>query len=1212
MPRKDNVRVSVIIPTHNAAGTTHETLESLLAQTSNRWEAIIVDDGSSDDTAAVAAAFVAKPDARIRYVRQEQNGVSAARNAGVERARFDWLLFLDADDWVLPSYLERMVKVLESGIGVDAIFCGAAGVTLDGLHVKEDYDYEPGDMFHNFARRRVFPIHACIVRKSAVQSVGGFDNSLRTCEDWDLWQRIARTGARFVDVSEEVLALYRMRPMSASMDALQMLQDGLRVITLGHSIDPRVSHPKPEHEHGAPNTHFASTLLSLACWCAGLSLGRGEDAQYLLGLLNDERSLQIDPDAVAGSLFRAALTSAGLTPDNWRNLWPRIEGRVEEFLLALEAQTRTPGLARRTRIALEEGIPRTVASRLPTTHTIVVDITDPTADVFAPVPAERLQCLVKAEEKLVGRLVLPICDRFVPGYVVADAISAEFAWQILGLFFERTLYSTLTVKREEAGLSLWRGGLRLTEALPVDEGALREQAHDRVGWVIFLQEIWGQAGWPASRFYHSKVISAISESAPRASVRGEWATIEVSDVVPRLKVAGKEIQTVLTVGGVAIGAVTIPVTRGRVSATALRVALTVASGFELCRAAVREALLGRPLAEPLSLRTRLASARIARLARNRSGLGSTKDLSFAPGSAPAFDMAKFASERSLVLGRRAYEPMGTSASRRAMLPSAAFEDLLDSIEHSREFVIETYVQGNRPGRVVYAPELIHHSALKGQERKAPVSDTDVLAEKYHEAPLHGRSYFEALFATRADPWRYTNSYEQEKYEQTLSLIPEEEISRAIELGCAEGHFTAQLATKVSSLTASDISQVALDRVARRLKGCENVSFMRLDFMKEAIPGRFDLIVCSEVLYYTVDRKQLRALARKLTNALVPGGYLVTAHANQVVDEPDKPGFDWGVPFGAKAISDTLSAAHRLRLLKEIRTPLYRIQLFRREESSLLSFLPKRSEIIEAQHHDPLPPEIASQVRWSGEHGTGSSTAQKAVTARLPILMYHSVSTNGPSGLARYRVTPAMFEEQLQYLRDTGFRSVTLEKWRLAMEAKRPLPGRAVIITFDDGYRDFLTEAWPLLAKYDYSASIFLVARNVGRTNDWDQQHGQQKPLLGWEEIRELQRRGIEFGSHSLSHRPLTELPIEEAVREAVRSKTTLERGLGTRVRTFAYPYGASDGVIHHLIGACGYTFGLTCRSGPSQFHDSHLALPRIEIQGHDGLQEFAAKVGMVG
>jgi peptidoglycan/xylan/chitin deacetylase (PgdA/CDA1 family) len=432
------------------------------------------------------------------------------------------------------------------------------------------------------------------------------------------------------------------------------------------------------------------------------------------------------------------------------------------------------------------------------------------------------------------------------------------------------------------------------------------------------------------------------------------------------------------------------------------------------------------------------------------------------------------------------------------------------------------------------------------------------------------------------------------------------------LGCAEGHFTARLATRVPSLVASDISQVALDRAARRLEGIGNVRFVRLDFTSEPLPGHFDLIVCCEVLYYLDGRKQLKAVARKLANTLEPGGYLVTAHANQVVDEPDKPGFEWGHPFGARVIGETLSATRGLRLLKEIRTPLYRIQLFRRERIRHFGLLRRKPEIIEAKYHDPLPPEIASQVRWDGDHSIVSGTVQKVVTPRLPILMYHSVSANGPSGLARYRVTPAVFEEQLQYLRDTGFRSTTLEKWRLAMEAKRPLPGRAVIITFDDGYRDFLTEAWPLLAKYGFSATVFLVAESVGRMNEWDRHYGQEMPLLGWEEIRGLQKEGIEFGSHSLSHRPLTELPIDEVAREAARSKTLLERGLEARIRALAYPYGASDEVIHRLVGACGYRFGLTCRSGPSQFRDSHLALPRIEIKGYDGLQEFAAKVGMIG
>jgi glycosyltransferase involved in cell wall biosynthesis len=167
MATNDSAGVSVIIPAHNAAGTLSETLDSLLAQTSDSWEALIVDDGSSDDTLLVASAY-ANRDARIHYVRREWGGVSAARNAGVTLAGFDWLLFLDADDWLLPSYLERMIGVLESGLGVDAVFCGSARVTPDGIRVREVYRDESDDIFETFACRRVFPIHACVVRKSIV------------------------------------------------------------------------------------------------------------------------------------------------------------------------------------------------------------------------------------------------------------------------------------------------------------------------------------------------------------------------------------------------------------------------------------------------------------------------------------------------------------------------------------------------------------------------------------------------------------------------------------------------------------------------------------------------------------------------------------------------------------------------------------------------------------------------------------------------------------------------------------------------------------------------------------------------------------------------------------------------------------------------------------------------------------------------------------
>src|SRR5687767_6379658 len=93
--------VSVVVPAYNAAATLAEALRSLVGQTFPRWEAIVVDDGSSDGTADVAAQF-AEMDTRFRVIRQANQGEAGARNAGIEAARFDWLLFLDADDWMAP------------------------------------------------------------------------------------------------------------------------------------------------------------------------------------------------------------------------------------------------------------------------------------------------------------------------------------------------------------------------------------------------------------------------------------------------------------------------------------------------------------------------------------------------------------------------------------------------------------------------------------------------------------------------------------------------------------------------------------------------------------------------------------------------------------------------------------------------------------------------------------------------------------------------------------------------------------------------------------------------------------------------------------------------------------------------------------------------------------------------------------------------------
>ena len=391
----------------------------------------------------------------------------------------------------------------------------------------------------------------------------------------------------------------------------------------------------------------------------------------------------------------------------------------------------------------------------------------------------------------------------------------------------------------------------------------------------------------------------------------------------------------------------------------------------------------------------------------------------------------------------------------------------------------------RPLRVAYVPDLVE--ALRPEDGAGATAALDIDADG---PDGFGRQFFESLFAEGADPWRYTSPYEQAKYEQTLALLPSGRIGNALEIACAEGHFTVQLASRVDSLVAADISRVALDRAQERVNGRGQLRFLQLDLAHDPIPGRYDLIVCSEVLYYMGGISELADVARRIARALRPGGHLVTAHANLVVDDPEQPGFDWDLPYGGRVIGEVLAGAGDLRLVRELRTPAYRVQLFGRDSRIRVRQRPT-VRIEEVDQPTALEPEVEERFLWSGGTPACEGAPPPLTTGRLPILMYHRIAAEGAEATGRYRISPKDFEEHLRYLRDAGYRSAGLEEWGAACRARRPLPGRRVLLTFDDGFRDFLTDAWPLLARYGFGATVFLVADLVGGANRWDAAYGEE-------------------------------------------------------------------------------------------------------------------------
>lgn len=467
--------------------------------------------------------------------------------------------------------------------------------------------------------------------------------------------------------------------------------------------------------------------------------------------------------------------------------------------------------------------------------------------------------------------------------------------------------------------------------------------------------------------------------------------------------------------------------------------------------------------------------------------------------------------------------------------------------------------------------------------------------------------WEKVFAS-PDPWSYGSGYEQTKYEHTLELLPDVPVASALELACAEGHFTVQLAPRVGQLIAADISERALARARQRCRNLQNITFRQMNLRRDSF-GRFDLIICSEVLYYLKDRSELQRLAARLAESLNPGGHLLMAHANLVVDDNHATGFDWMHGYGAKFIGETFAAMPGLRMVRELRTSLYRVQLFRRD-ANLRPRSPAPREVVVRRAVPPSDPEAYGQICWGGCEVTPARASSSNVTRELPILMYHRIASHGPEELAPYRVSQEDFERQLAYLKRHGYASIGLDEWVYALSARDGrLPGRLVCMTFDDGYSDFREHAWPLLKHYGFSATVFLPTGLIGGYAEWDRSFGEPAELMSWNDVRALAKEGVRFGAHGAGHRRLDQLSAADMLAEARLSRERIAAELGSPASVIAYPYGAHSDLVRRAMEACGFGCAVTAGPGLSRLGDDHFGLPRQEILGADKMEDFIAKLG---
>lgn len=233
---------------------------------------------------------------------------------------------------------------------------------------------------------------------------------------------------------------------------------------------------------------------------------------------------------------------------------------------------------------------------------------------------------------------------------------------------------------------------------------------------------------------------------------------------------------------------------------------------------------------------------------------------------------------------------------------------------------------------------------------------------------------------------------------------------------------------------------------------------------------------------------------------------------------------------------------------------------------------------------------------------------------IPILMYHSIADDVDTAVHPYFRTvtaPATFARQIAFLQAQGYAAVTLsEATRMLQDPDCPAAAKArtVVLTFDDGFRDFYTQAYPILDRAGYSATVFLSSAYI------DKPFLTGRDCLRAKEVRTLCDRGIEFGSHSVSHRRLVELSPEELADEVAASKQVIQDITGDDVTLFSYPYRFPEENTHftrtlgQLLDESGYRAGVTTAIGRSRSHDDLRFLPRLPMNDCDDARLLQAKL----
>lgn len=216
---------SIIIPTFNRADLLVDAINSSIYQINADIEIIVIDDGSTDNTYEKVKSF----DFPIKYIYQNNAGVCHARNIGLSYSTGEYIVFLDSDDIITPDKVSLQVQVLENNAELDVVYSRWRLTTLDDTLIKDDGADVTRNLFSTLLYTNIAPFHTFVFRKTALEKIGGFDENVPNCEDWDLLLQLALNSCKF-DFVPSITAIYRLHEGSRSTAYQSMISGLLHVV----------------------------------------------------------------------------------------------------------------------------------------------------------------------------------------------------------------------------------------------------------------------------------------------------------------------------------------------------------------------------------------------------------------------------------------------------------------------------------------------------------------------------------------------------------------------------------------------------------------------------------------------------------------------------------------------------------------------------------------------------------------------------------------------------------------------------------------------------------------------------------------------------------------------------------------------------------------------------------------------------------------------